>query len=74
MKQKFNLSRSELNNLIEEWILDDRDAKIMRLRLLHGKTYEEISEIVDMSTRQIGRIIPKQIQHLMKHGVNYSDL
>lgn len=69
MKQEFNISRSELDHLIEEWVLNDRDVEIMRLRLLHGKTYEEISEIVDMSTRQIGRIIPKQIQHLMKHGL-----
>lgn len=67
MKQEFNISRSELNNLIEEWIFSERDRKILKRRLLDGITYERIAEEFDMSVRQIKNIIPKNIQILFKH-------
>ena len=67
MKQEFNLSRSELNHLIEEWIFSERDRNILKRRLLDGITYERIAEEFDMSVRQIKNIIPKNIQILFKH-------
>lgn len=67
MKQEFNISRSELNNLIEEWIFSERDRNILKRRLLDGITYERIAEEFDMSVRQIKNIIPKNIQILFKH-------
>lgn len=67
MKQEFNLSRSELNYLIEEWIFSERDRKILKRRLLDGITYERIAEEFDMSVSHIKYIIPKLVQKLLKH-------
>lgn len=67
MKQEFNISRSELNNLIEEWIFSERDRKILKRRLLDGITYERIAEEFDMSVSHIKYIIPKLVQKLLKH-------
>ena len=69
MKYKVNLSRSELENLIDDWILNDRDNAITKMRF-RGYTYEQIAEKMEMSTRQIARIVPKQIEYLMEHGLN----
>lgn len=35
----------------------ERNREILRLRFLRGLTYEEIAEIMDMSDKQVGRII-----------------
>ena len=56
----FNLSRSEVEHLIDEWVFSDRYRHILKLRFLDGLTYEEIAEVVGMSDRQIKRIVQRQ--------------
>lgn len=63
----YNLSRSEWENLIDEWIFSERDRAILKRNLLDAKTYEEIAEEFDMSARHIARIIPKLQDKLFKH-------
>ncbi len=63
-----DLSRSEIEYLINEWILSQRDRKIMRLRLIDGETIETIAEIVDMSPRQVHRIVKKLSAKLQEKG------
>lgn len=43
------LPRSEYEKLIDEWILNERDRKIMKRRLLDAITYERLAEEFDMS-------------------------
>lgn len=55
-------SRSELDRLIDEWILGrnaERDRKILRRRLFDGVTYERLAEEFDLSVRQIKNIVYK---------------
>ncbi|MBO7387984.1 MAG: hypothetical protein J6T90_00270 [Methanomicrobium sp.] len=56
---KFDLSRSELSNLIDEWIFNERDRAILKRRLLDGICYEPLAEEFDMSVRQIKNIVYK---------------
>ena len=46
--EDFSKSRSEWENLIDEWVFSERDRRILKLRLLDGLTYERLAEAVDM--------------------------
>ena len=62
-----NISRSDLEVLIDEWCLRRKYRDILKLRYLDGYTYEEIAEIVDMSDRQIKRIVYKYGDMVLSH-------
>lgn len=57
MKREFDLSRSELSALIDEWIFNERDRKILKRRLLDGICYEPLAEEFELSVRQIKTIV-----------------
>lgn len=67
MSQNFGLSRSELRNLIDEWIFSERDRKILKRRLLDGIRYEELAEEFNLSVRQVKNIVYKSEVKLYKH-------
>lgn len=54
-----DLRRSEIEHLIDEWILNERDRKIIHRRLIDGIRYEALAEEFDMSVRQIKNIVYK---------------
>lgn len=64
--ESYNLSRSEWENYIDEWIFSERDRAMLKRNLLDGRTYEQIAEQFDMSTRQVARLIPKLQEKLFK--------
>ena len=64
--ENYNLSRSEWENLIDEWIFSERDRAMLKRNLLDGRTYEQIAEQFDMSTRQVARLIPKLQEKLFR--------
>mgnify|MGYP002853960186 CR=1 FL=1 len=55
----FNIPRSELEHLIDEWILNERDRKILKRRLLDGICYEPLAEEFDLSVTQVKNIVYK---------------
>ena len=55
----FNLSRSEIEKLIDDWIFRERDRRILKRRLLDGICYEPLAEEFDLSVRQIKNIVYK---------------
>lgn len=59
MKREFDLSRSEISALIDEWIFSERDRNILKRRLLDGICYEPLAEEFDLSVRQIKEIVYK---------------
>lgn len=67
MKYKFDLPRSQIEHLIDEWILSERDRAILKRRLLDGIVFERIAEEFDMSTTQIKRIVHETEEKLFKH-------
>lgn len=46
---RFDISRSEVSDLIDEWIFSERDRAILKRRLLDGICYEPLAEEFDLS-------------------------
>lgn len=61
------LSTSDINRLIDEWIHNERNRKILRRRLLDGIRYEQLAEEFDLSVRQVKTIVYKNQTWLFKH-------
>lgn len=65
-----DISRSELENLIDEWIVGsyaERNRKILKRRLIDGICYEPLAEEFDMSVRQIKNIVKANEPKILKH-------
>lgn len=62
-----DLSRSQIEHLIDEWIFNERDRKIIKRRLLDGICYEPLAEEFDLSVRQIKNIVYKSEIRIFKH-------
>jgi DNA-directed RNA polymerase specialized sigma24 family protein len=65
VKHILDLSRSEIVNAIDEWILNERDREMLKRRLVDGKTYEALSYEFDLSVRHIKTIIYKGEEKLL---------
>lgn len=65
--ENYNLSRSEWEHLIDQWIFKERDRAILKRRLLDGICYEPLAEEFDLSVQQTKSIIYKATEKLIKH-------
>ena len=61
-----DLSRTEWENLIDEWIFNEKDRAIIKRRLLDGLTFEQLASEFNYSTQNIQRIIYKGTARLFK--------
>ena len=52
-----NLSRSEVEYLIDEWVFKERDRAILKRRLLDGICFEPLAEEFNLSVRQVKNIV-----------------
>lgn len=58
MKNKFeHISNSHLSVLIDEWVKNERNRKLLKRRLLDGITLEKIAEEFDISVTRARQII-----------------
>lgn len=65
-----DLSRSEIEKLIDEWIIgknSERDRAILKRRWLDGILYEPLAEEFDLSVRQVRNIVHKTEEKVLKH-------
>lgn len=65
--EAYNLSRAELQYLIDQWIFNERHRLILSDRLFNGTTYERLAEKYDLSTQQVKNIVYKAMDRLEKH-------
>ena len=65
--ERYNLSRSELQYLIDQWIFNERHRIILSDRLFNGTTYERLAEKYGLSTQQVKTIVYKAMDRLEKH-------
>ena len=65
--EAYNLSRSELQYLIDQWIFNERHRLILSDRLFNGTNYERLAEKYDLSTQQVKNIVYKAMDRLEKH-------
>jgi len=66
-EQMRELSRSQIEHLIDEWIFSERDRAIVKRRLLDGICYEPLAEEFDLSIKQIKRIVYKAQDTIYRH-------
>lgn len=65
--ENYDLSRSEWENLIDQWIFKERDRAILKRRLLDGVCYEPLAEEFDLSVQQTKTIVYRATEKLIKH-------
>lgn len=59
-----DLSRSEIEAAIDEWVLNQRDREILKRRLLDGVIFETLSSEFELSVRHIKTIVYKYEEKL----------
>ena len=62
---RFDISNSEIDYLIDQWIRNERDRAILKDRLINGMTFEHLAEKYGMSVRQIQNIVYKSMDRLV---------
>ena len=65
--EHYNLSRDELQRIIDQWIFNERHRLILADRLFNGTTYERMAEKYGLSTQQVKNIVYKAMDRLEKH-------
>lgn len=61
-----DITNSEINYFIDEWIHNERNRKILKRRLIDGITYERLAEEFDLSVRRIKTIVYKEENKLFE--------
>lgn len=61
-----DLSRTEWEHLIDEWIFNERDRAILKRRLLDGICYEPLAEEFNLSVQQTKHIVYRMQNKLFK--------
>lgn len=64
---EYDLSYNDWAALIEQYIFNERDRKILKRRLLDGLIFEDLAEEFDLSVPQIKNIVYKASGRLSKH-------
>lgn len=62
-----NLSRTQVLDLIDSYIFNERNRHILRRRLLDGICYEDLAEEFDLSVNQVKTICYKSVEILQAH-------
>ena len=62
-----DLSRSEIEELINQWILNERNRRILYRRLIDGIHYEKLSEEFSLSVTQIKNIVYNGKRRILQH-------
>lgn len=62
-----DLSRSQIEYLIDEWVFNERDRRILKRRLLDGIVYEQLAEEFGLSTQRVKAIVYKTQDKVFRH-------
>ncbi len=65
--EDYNLSRSEISAIIDEWIFDERERAMLKRRYLDGVCFETLAEEFSLSVQRTKKIIYKARNKLFKH-------
>ena len=57
--EETELTASDIIELIDQRVLNERDRKLLRHRYLDGITYEQLAEEFDLSRTQVCNIVYK---------------
>lgn len=62
-----DLSNSQIEALIDEWISDEVDRRILKRRLIDGLTFSQLSDEFHLCDRQIKNRVYKSQEKLFRH-------
>ena len=62
-----DLSRKEIEELVDQWIHNERNRKIMRRRLIDGVRFEQLAEEFELSVTQVKNIVYKGRSRILQH-------
>ena len=65
--ERFDLSRTEWERLIDDWIFNQKHRDILKDRLLNGMPFEPLAEKYNLSVTQVKNIVYKATEKLTKH-------
>lgn len=65
--EKYNLPRVEIQYIIDQWVFNERDRRILADKLFDGTAYESLAEKYDLSTQQTKAIVKKAMQRIEPH-------
>lgn len=60
-------SNSQMNEIIEEYIHDERHRQLMKRRMIDNITIERLAEEQEMSVSQVKRIIKRNMGIVFRH-------
>ena len=60
-----NYRRSDMCNAIEEYVINHRYRKVLKLKYCEGMTYEEVAEVVNYSPQHVKHICKTYKEYLM---------
>ena len=66
MPNNIDKSRTEWENLINEWVFSERDRAILKRRLLDGVCFEPLAEEFGLSVQHAKRIVYRNQNRLFK--------
>jgi hypothetical protein len=62
-----DISRTDIENLIEEWIHNERNRKILKRRLIDGILFDDLSAEFNLSVQQIKTIVYRGTDTIFRH-------
>ena len=62
-----DLSRPEIEELIDLWIMSERDRAVLKRRLLDGICFEPLGEEFGLSTQTVKNIVYKSLDKIYRH-------
>lgn len=63
----YDLSRSEWEKLIDEYIFSERDRKMLKRKMFDGITFEELAEEYDLSVQRTKAIVGESKTRLFRY-------
>ena len=61
------ISTSDVNRLIDEWIFNERNRALLKRRLIDGIKFERLAEEFDLSVRQTKNIVYRGEKKIFRH-------
>ena len=67
MRRIVNASRREVESVIDAYIFNERNRRLLSRRMLDGVTLEKIAEEFDLSVRQVNTICAQGFKTVTAH-------
>lgn len=60
-------SRTQIEHAIDEWVLNERNRKILKRRLIDGICFEPLAEEFGLSVQRVKTIVYQEREKVFRH-------